>query len=320
MSLTRFAQTSLARSGASGLFKSIIRNIKLISICLVFGSGFLASTSLLPEGQYEWIRDALRALGSGFIALGGASVIYDHLVVNRSLLRMFKILGATTASEIEMLHSDRQAASEDIAEALRTAKGQVRIMAIAMTDFFYAATDRRLFERTAQFCKVSCLLLHPNCEEARHRASKEDLTQEHYSRTELFRNAEMAISNLQALKRNPGKGASPNQRSAEHHVKVRFYKREPTMFLAITDEWVFFEPYHLGSDETRDPSVLTVCLGKHVPITKVSARSALGVQLKNYFDSEMERWNRDECKLQEVSKWVQTKPDSGTRELERGPD
>jgi hypothetical protein len=131
-------------------------------------------------------------------------------------------------------------------ERVQDAGGKVDLLGVALPDYFLRKPFAPFMENYVQYASFRALLLHPKSDAAVHRGR-------------LERGLALTIRDIQASKQVIQGFLEENRR-----VQGHLYSVAPMVFLMITDNCVFLEPYHLGKVSSS-----AECIGGQVPFLKI---------------------------------------------------
>ncbi|MCP4599063.1 MAG: hypothetical protein GY847_00730, partial [Proteobacteria bacterium] len=264
----------------SGALLAVI--LGLAGIILILASQVFFTE--LPR-LWSWVPRFLQDAGLAFLITGTASAFIEKLVKKRTEAefreQMAKLLGTTADSlstdilsylqthirdiesrlelvrgairnsNIEMIFVKRQDGFAEMARAIREAKLSLFVMGVSLREFskldtplchalkelhLRASAERQEDSDTADGLDVKMLILNNQSTEALNRSSIEEKKQfsgpldPEYKISNLFRDTRDTILDIQA--------ACPE-------IQLRVYDNL-SLFLLITERYVFMEPYHSG--------------------------------------------------------------------------
>ncbi len=142
----------------------------------------------------------------------------------------------------------------DVVGEIERTRGPLDLCGVALPELVCDDNLRGTILAHSEKADVRVLLLDPCCEEAKRRAEIEQ---------PLGRRAIADIEGTIAWLRQ--------QQAQNKRFRVHLYTLPPSLWMIITSQFVFVEPYHFGRSEA-----LQGCIGGHVPMLKIRNQSDLG--------------------------------------------
>lgn len=131
-------------------------------------------------------------------------------------------------------------------EKIRVSGGEVDLLGVALPDYFLRSPFKAAMSDFVQQASFRALILDRDSEAAEHRARIEYKTA-------------LTIHDIVQSEDAIRRFLEENRR-----VQGRLYSITPVLFLMLTKDLVFLEPYHLGEIEVSE------CIGGHVPFLKIA--------------------------------------------------
>lgn len=207
----------------------------------------------------------------------GASVETLELVRNLNV-EMLNEARAVGIVDIFAKRKDDERARLAVVAALEKVQGSggnVDLLGIALPDYLLRTPFVKFMTNYVRYAGFRALLLHPASDAAKHRERIE-------------RGLAATITDIEL-----SSGAIQRFLEENRRVQGRLYSIAPMVFLIITDDCIFIEPYHLGK---VGPSV--DCIGGRVPFLKIAPvpdipplETDTYTIMKNHFT---ELWNNSE--------------------------
>jgi len=183
-------------------------------------------------------------------------------------------------AHIKMVFSSRERGIEEMAEAIRNAKEFVYIMGISLYDFFKNDTVcYRVLSDKREEVEYKILLMNDQSLNALERSSREegikftDVKDLSYKDGDLSGDIRKAIKKIQ---------------KCYPQMTLRLFDQQ-SLFLLITEEVAFMEPYHYGNRESNTPSF--VKLAGCIPLLEFNKTLEKGHywQLLGHFNYEFHK-------------------------------
>ena len=146
--------------------------------------------------------------------------------------------------------------------------------------------------------RVKLLLLDPTSEAARYRARIEEpeTSDRDFPNTHLYKDAVAVARTLEDPDSDWVRVEALRQRIKDRtQVQVRYSSAEPTTYLIILGDMVFFEQYHTGGGQEIEETLLKrglprlYCFGGFVNVIMYERTSVTGTLLQSHFENSWER-------------------------------
>jgi hypothetical protein len=227
--------------------------------------------------QHPLISRIAEVIGAALLVAAFTSALHDFLLYHRVTYKYFRLLQGAGKSDILNIFPDRESAIKEIKKLIPLTRKEINILGISHTDFIYDAEFRRNINSFVKSnIKIRALFLDKESSEACERAKREE-GKEDIKETQLYSDLESCERFYNELKKKLQKQNSTLQ------LEYKRYSRQPSLFIVIIDDVMFYEPYHLGV-EREEEAPFAYCLGKRVPVLQVDKRARAFNIMKSHFD------------------------------------
>jgi len=222
-------------------------------------------------------------IGAALLVAGFTTALHDYILYQRVTYKYFRLLEGAGKADILNIFPDREAAIKEIKTLIPSVRRGIDILGISHTDFIYDGEFRRNINSFIRSnIKIRALFLDKESKASSERTRREE-AKDNIKDTQLYSdlvNCERFYDDLK--KRLDDLKKNPDQRTILQ-LEYNHYKTQPSLFIVIIDDVMFYEPYHLGI-EKEEEGPFARCLGKRVPVIQVDTRARVFQIMKSHFE------------------------------------
>lgn len=216
-------------------------------------------------------------IGAALLVAAFTTALHDYILYQRVTYKYFRLLEGGGKSDILNIFPDRESAIKEMKTLIPSTRREINILGISHTDFIYDAEFRRNINSFVRSnIKIRALFLDKESEAARERARREE-GKEDVKETQLY-------SDLVSCERFYGELKKRlDEQKSTLQLEYNCYSTQPSLFIVIIDDVMFYETYHLGV-EKEEEAPFAYCLGKRVPVLQVDRRARSFNIMKSHFE------------------------------------
>ena len=258
-------------------------SLYLLSTVLLLIDAFIPETFFIKS-----FSKVLTIFGTGiFITTFVTSIL--NFYFKTDIHRYFSVISGAEKSNILKIYPKRKYAVKEMESEFEKARGDIRLLSIAGTNFFHAESSilKSIDELCADDsnCNVQILLLDPRSKHAVDRSLIEEGFNVSTSPLEEFKYLNKTVwihilTSLFMLEQILQDSENKNN----FKIEIRTYDTAPILLYVQVNKRAFVEQYHYGITEEERKTSLTKCLGKKVPVMEFSTNSLQSQLWQSHFD------------------------------------